>query len=121
LKLWSQVRAFLRLGDRPPQNPTQVAPRDSAATAHEQVVAAVEGPLPLAEMYVDLLRHQGIPAMLSSAGAGRGALGGAGVQARVMVPAGALARAREILGIDESLEREDNGRAGDERKDGGTR
>jgi hypothetical protein len=70
-------------------------------------------------MYAELLRGQGVPAMLRAAGAGRGALGGALVTVQVLVPGEALAHAREILAAVEDLSpaREEP----NERKDGDIR
>jgi hypothetical protein len=116
LKLWGHLRALLRLGPAPRPEESQVARRAAGGLAADQVVVVTEGPMPLAEMYADLLRGQGVPAMLRSSGAGRGALGGVPGAAEVLVPAEALGRARDILGIDDTGQR-----AGDERKDGESR
>jgi hypothetical protein len=71
LKLWHQMRAFVRSRSASQEQGTRSVTRAPEGPAREQVVAAIECPLPLAEMYVDLLRSHGIPAMIGSSGVRR--------------------------------------------------
>ena len=87
--------------------------RGLASSAAVRTAVVAVGSTALAEMYADVLRGQGVPAVLRARGAGRGALGGAPVQVDVLVGGDMLARAREILGLDETVEGTE-----DARKDG---
>lgn len=124
MTFWRHLRGFLRLGGQQEQPGALVAVRTREAPTQELAMAAADCPLPLAEMYVDVLRGHGIPAMIRMTGAGRGALGGAPMEAQVMVPAAALQRAREVLGSDDAgpsageTSDDEQSDERDERKDG---
>jgi hypothetical protein len=90
--LWRRVRAA-----RPaPSSGRALRPLDGGAW----VAVASDVPQALGEMFVDVLRQQGIPARLTSLGVGSGALGGVPLSAQVLVPAERAAEARELLRAD---------------------
>jgi hypothetical protein len=76
------------------------AARAQEARGNLRGVPIATVPTPLAEMYADVLRGQGVPVMLRTSGAGRGALGGVPVAVDVLVSAEEAVRARDILGIE---------------------
>jgi Putative prokaryotic signal transducing protein len=84
------LASFMPAGGRRP------VPADALA-GRSLVEIAADLPLPLGEMYCDLLRQAGIPALLRDEGAGRGALGGALLNVRLLVPADHADRARAVL------------------------
>ncbi|HEY7832215.1 MAG TPA: DUF2007 domain-containing protein [Ktedonobacterales bacterium] len=77
----------------------------------------VSGPSPLLEMYRDLLAQHGIPAVVTDAGVGPGALGGVPGFGSLRVPAADAVRARELVheadDDDEGFERERTLRRGE--------
>lgn len=119
MNLWRRLRAFWARGAAPSPSGTEVARRDRDGADAERTVVVAEVPLPLAEMYADLLRAHGLPAMLRSGGAGRGALGGAPVMVQVLVRAEVAAQAQEVLGVSDDEQSDDYN--GDMRKDGESR
>jgi hypothetical protein len=96
---WGFVRAVVHRLWSHGDDTRALANRDTASESEEWVPIASEGPAPLLEMYRDLLSKNGIPAMLRSEGAGRGAMGGAPTMAGLLVPARYAPAARELLDL----------------------
>lgn len=65
--------------------------------AQELVAIDVSGPTPLLAMYRDVLGQHGIPAVVTDAGVGPGALGGVPGYATLRVHAADAARARRLV------------------------
>ena len=102
MRRWSIVRSVVnRLWPRGANGRAPVR-RDSRRETEEWMLVVADGPAPLLEMYRDVLSKNGIPAMLRSEGAGRGALGGAPTLVRLLVPASCERSARELLELDGS-------------------
>lgn len=68
-----------------------------AISMSEWVTVGEGGPVPLLEMYRDLLSQQAIPAIITDSGVGRGALGGVPGYGSLRVPAQHAEVARELL------------------------
>lgn len=75
--------------------------RRPAARRVKWVEVERASPLPMVEMYRDLLSQQGIPSVIKSLGVGQGAMGGAPTSAALLVPEEHLVEAHDLLHTDD--------------------
>lgn len=101
MAIWDTLLARIRRPSSAEPVTRREAMRRLAARRVKWVEVERASPLPMMEMYRDLLSQQGIPSVIKSLGVGQGAMGGAPTSAALLVPEEHLVEAHDLLHKDD--------------------